>query len=297
VNRKVIEALVKSGAFDGIAERRGVARSMIFRAITPALERAASSQRERDSGQTSLLALLSGASGGTVGVEPVDDSYAEGGDWKPLELLAFEKESLGFYISGHPLDGYKNEVRRFCNALTTNATARGPRSEVTIAGVVLDFQERQAKSGGKFAFFKLEDQHGQIEFIVRTAKLTDYREVLQNGEPLMVRGTVDTPFGDGAEVRQRLLFNDARPLASIRLEKSKLVEIRVDASAVSETALQSLEVLLRQHQGPCRTRIVLEIPERSRTLLELGSEYSVNANDDLLSGIEQLFGTQSAVLH
>jgi DNA polymerase III subunit alpha len=297
VNRKVVEALVKSGAFDGIAEKRKVARSMIFRAITPALERAASSQRERDSGQTSLLALLSGDSSGTVGVEPVDDSYSEGVDWKPLELLAFEKESLGFYISGHPLDGYKNEVRRFCNALTTNATARGPRAEVTIAGVVLDFQERQAKSGGKFAFFKLEDQHGQIEFIVRTAKLTEFRDVLQNGEPLMVRGTVDTPFGDGAEVRQRLLFNDARPLASIRLEKSKLVEIRVDANSVSETALESLEVLLRQHQGPCRTRIVFEIPERSRTMLELGSEYSVNANDDLLSGIELLFGTHSAVLH
>jgi len=293
VNRKVIEALSKSGALDGIAHANNVSRPKMLRAVGPAIERAASAQRERDSGQTNLLSLLGGDGDA---VEPIDDVYQDGEDWKPLELLAFEKESLGFYISGHPLDRFKGEVRRFCNATTANATQRGPRADVVLGGVVAEFQERTAKSGAKYAFFKLEDQHGQIEFIVRTQKLNEYRDILKSGDPLLVNGQVDTPFGDGQAVRERLLFSDARPLTSVRAEKSSTLEVRLNPEEVTQNLLETLEVLLRQHQGSCRTHLLFEIPRRSRTLMELGREYSVAADDNLLSRIEQLFGAHSATL-
>jgi DNA polymerase-3 subunit alpha len=298
VNRKVLEALVKSGAFDGIAQKNGVTRGRIFGAIPSAIERAAQVQRERESGQTSLFALLGGGTTKNPTQESVDDAYDPAAEeWMPRELLAFEKESLGFYISGHPLDRYMGELRRYANCQTANCMERGPGAEVTMGGVVCEYQERMAKSGsGKYAFFKLEDQQGQVEFMVGNARLTEYREVLTSNEPLLVTGTVDAPFGDGEAVRERLRFLSARPLASVRSERSSLMDIRLNADRVTEDGLRSLEKLLRQFPGPCRTQLHLEIPKRSEALFNLPEEYKVVASDELLARIEMLFGEKVAVL-
>ncbi|MBC8131706.1 MAG: DNA polymerase III subunit alpha, partial [Deltaproteobacteria bacterium] len=156
VNRKVIEALIKSGAFDGPALAAGISRARLFGAIGTASDRAAAAQRDKESGQTSLLSLFGG--GGTPGstgsgrgngksLSSPDEAYPEADEWLPKEMLAYEKESLGFYISGHPLDRFAGEIKRFTTATTANCMEKGVRAEVTLAGVVVDFQERSMKSG------------------------------------------------------------------------------------------------------------------------------------------------------
>jgi len=311
VNRKVLEALAKSGAFDGVAVKNGVSRARLFATIGLASDRAAAAQRERDSGQTSLLALFAGASSngnghssngtgngaGKGGHGLGDDHYPEADEWFPKEVLAYEKESLGFYISGHPLDRYAGEIRRFTTATTANCTEKGVRAEVVLAGIVSNYQERPMKSGnGKYAFFTLEDHFGQIELIVNSKKVEEYREILQKDDPLLVYGTVDTPFGEGETARERLRFNDAKLLAEIRRQKSSHLDIHLNADLVSDGHLVALEKLLREHTGPCKTQLYLEIPKRSETILDLGDEYKVAATDDLLARIEQLFGQRVAVL-
>src|SRR6185295_13456173 len=164
----------------------------------------------------SLLSLFGGGGGAgdkkNSGVE--EDTYPEVDEWMPRQVLAFEKESLGFYISGHPLDRFAGEIRRFSTATTANCMERGLRAEVILAGVVVDFQERPMKSGnGKYAFFKLEDQHGQIDLMVGSKKLDEFRPVLTGDEPLLVTATVDAPMGEGETARERLRFHDARKLA------------------------------------------------------------------------------------
>jgi DNA polymerase-3 subunit alpha len=296
VNRKVLEALVKAGAFDGIATKKNVGRAKMFLAIGTAIDSANASQRERDSGQTSLLSLFSGGSVGQP--TPVaEDVYGEGEEWTPKELLAFEKESLGFYISGHPLDRFTNELRRFANAITTNCTERGGRSEVILGGVVSDYTERPIKNGtGKFAFFKLEDQQGQIEFHVGSAKLEIYRDVLTKGDPLLVTGTVDTPFGDSENPRERLRFVDAKLLASIRSERSTLMDLRLDADRLTGEQLVNLQKAIRQFPGPCAVRLRLQIAQHSETIFDLNEDWNVAASDELLARLEQLFGDRVAVL-
>ena len=129
VNRKVLEALVKSGAFDGIAaEQRGHPRRASSARSTPAIERAAAQrQRERESGQTSLLSLLAAGRASNPAPQPVETSTTTTPkNGAPRELLAYEKESLGFYISGHPLDRFVGDMRRFANANTANCMERGP---------------------------------------------------------------------------------------------------------------------------------------------------------------------------
>ncbi|HET6280336.1 MAG TPA: DNA polymerase III subunit alpha [Polyangia bacterium] len=310
VNRKVLEALVKSGAFDGVAAKSGVSRARVYGAIPLASDRAAAALREKESGQTSLLALFGAANGngngksngasrnggnGSQGLG--EDRYPDADEWLPKEVLACEKESLGFYISGHPLDRYAGEIKRFTNATTANCTEKGVRAEVVLAGIVSNYQERQMKSGnGKYAFFTLEDHFGQIELIVNSKKVEDYRDLLGRDEPLLVTGTVDAPFGDGEAARERLRFNDAKLLSEIRRQKSSLLDIHLNADIVSGDHLVALEKLLRDHAGPCRTLLRLEIPKRSETVLDLGDEYKVAATDDLLARIEQLFGNRVAVL-
>ncbi|HVZ71023.1 MAG TPA: DNA polymerase III subunit alpha [Polyangia bacterium] len=305
VNRKVLEALTKAGAFDGIAAKNGVTRARVFLAIDRASERAAEAQRERESGQTSLLALFGGgpakpngngaANGGGVGL--FEDKYPEGDEWMPKEMLAYEKESLGFYISGHPLDRFTSEIKRFTNATARNCFEKGERAEVILAGVVTSYQERPMKNGnGKYAFMTLEDQTGQVEYIVNSKKVDDYRDLLGSDDPLLVTGLVDAPFGEGEAVRERLRFMDAKLLSRIRSEKSSLLDIRLNADAVKAEQLTSLEKLLRAHAGPCRTTLRMEIPKRSESVLDLGEDYKVAASDDLLARIEQIFGERVAVL-
>ena len=294
VNRKVIEALVKAGAFDGVAAENSVTRARVFGAIGLASERAAEAQRERESGQTNLLALFAPKNGnGSNGSAVADQKYPPADEWLPKELLAYEKEALGFYISGHPLDRYAGEIRRYTNATAANCTEKGERAEVVLAGVVTSYQERPMKNGqGKYAFFTLEDRSGQIEFIVNSRKVEEHRELLSRDEPLLVTGTVDTPFGEGEAARERLRFIDAKPLSRIRAEKSSLLDIKLNADVVSEDQIKALEKVLRAHTGACKAVLRMEIPKRSETVFDLGDGYKVAASDDLLARIEQIFGAR-----
>ena len=166
-----------------------------------------------------------------------------------------------------------------------------------LAGVVAVYQERPMKNGqGKYAFFTLEDQSGQVEYIVNSKKVEEYREVLSKDEPLLVTGTVDTPFGEGETARERLRFLDAKPLARVRAEKSSLLDIKLNADVVSEDQLRALEKVLRMHSGACRAVLRMEIPMRSESILPLGDDYKIAASDDLLARIEQIFGDRVAVL-
>ncbi|MEO5768502.1 MAG: DNA polymerase III subunit alpha [Polyangia bacterium] len=306
VNRKVIEALIKSGAFDAPAQAAGVSRARTYGAIGTASDRAAATQRDKESGQTSLLGLFGGggpsASNGAGGpngqsLSSRDDSYPEVDEWLPKEMLAYEKESLGFYISGHPLDRFAGEIRRFTTATTANCMDKGVRAEVTLAGVVVDFQERSMKSGnGKYAFFKLEDQTGQIEFMVGSKKLDDYRDILTRDDPLLVTGTVDAPFGEGEAVRERLRFNDAKLLTTVRAEKSTTLDVRLNAETLTNDNLITFKRLILEHPGSCRTLLRLRIPQRSETVIDLGDDHKVAPNEELLARIDQLFGDRVAVL-
>ena len=307
VNRKVIEALIKSGAFDGQAKAAGISRARLYGALGTASDRAAAAQRDKESGQTSLLGLFGGAgaaAGPSTGrgqqARPEangDEVYPEVDEWLPKEMLAYEKESLGFYISGHPLDRFAGEIRRFTNATTANCMQKGVRAEVTLAGVVVDFQERSMKSGnGKYAFFKLEDQAGQIELMVGSKKLDDYRDILTRDDPLLVTGTVDAPFGEGDAVRERLRFNDARLLTAVRAEKSTMLDVRLNAETLTTDSLITFKRLILEHPGSCRTTLRLRIPQRSETVIDLGDDHKVAPNEELLARIDQLFGERVAVL-
>jgi DNA polymerase-3 subunit alpha len=310
VNRRVVEALIKAGAFDGVAAAgkgpngKPLSRAQLFEGTERALERAAQAQKDRKSGQTSLFGLLGGAPAAPKGQAAAggpaasgDEKYADLEEWAPKLFLANEKEALGFYITGHPLDRFQADMSRYASVNTSGLELyAGKDSQVTIGGIVTDYQDKPTKSGnGRVAFFKLEDQYGQVKAVVFPKAYEKLQPVLGGDEPLLVTGKV-VDEGEGESSDYKIFVDDAVPLAKLRSERTKSVHLYLNADAVTKAQIVELAGLLGQHRGSCSTWLHLRIPMRSETVVPLGDRYACAPSDELLTRIERLFGERVAML-
>jgi DNA polymerase-3 subunit alpha len=296
-NRRVIEALVKAGAFDGIAAAGGLHRARLFGTIEAAMERGAQDQRDRRSGQTSLFGLMEAPKKGN-GADGAPEIYPEIEEWPAKELLAFEKEALGFYISGHPLDRYRADLKRYANAATMDfAEGKRPAGPASVGGVVAAYRERPTKKGdGKIAFFQLEDAAGQLEVVVFPKTFEKVRQVLVLEEPILCTGKV-VDEGEGAQHAWKMLLEDAVPLAELRKNQTTRVDIHLDADRVTPEQIVALEAILSSSRGACQAVLHLQIPRRSETSVWLDERWKVAPSEELLARIERLFGAPVATLH
>jgi DNA polymerase-3 subunit alpha len=295
VNRRVIEALVKAGAFDALPAGAPINRPRTLAALDAAIERGASAQRDKRSGQTSLFGLFEAAPAPAGAPAVTAEVYPMVDEWSPKVLLAFEKESLGFYISGHPLDRFRADLSRYASATTADYhEGRRGAGESAIGGIVSAYRERPTKRGdGKMAFFQLEDQFGQIEVVVFPKTFEKIRHTLVSDEPILCSGKV-ADEGEGEAHVYRLLLEDAKPLAALRQEKTSRVEIHLDADRITPEQIADLKQVLEGSKGGCVTILRLRIPQRSETVINLGPDYGVTPSDELLLKLERLFGHRVA---
>jgi DNA polymerase-3 subunit alpha len=299
-NRRVLEQLVKSGALDGL----GGSRAQLLAALDAALERGASDQRDRRSGQTSLFGLM-------AAVEPIKapggdsasaghggrDVYPEVPEWTHKQLLAFEKEALGFYISGHPLDRYRGDLARYATAstsdLTSGAKAAGDHS---IGGIVSQYREMITKKGDKMARFQLEDSEGSLEVIAFPKTFEKVRHVLVSDEPLLCKGNLKNE-GTSESAEWKMLLEAATPLSELREAKTSRVDIHLNADAVSGDQIDELKTILANAtRGGCRPVLRLQIARRSVAVIPLPEAWAVSPTEDLLIRLERLFGERVATL-
>src|SRR5690606_25627323 len=194
-----------------------------------ALERGQSAQRDRAIGQASLFGLL-GGSGGTGGAtEPGKDGpYVECEPWTDKELLAGEKETIGFYVTGHPLDPYAEEIRRYASCDIGTLLARGKAGDtVRIVGVPSALRARTTKSGRLMGFATIEDLTGSVEVICfsgprrggpgrdgeprREVGFEVWQPLLESDEPLLVTGTVQFNGRDEENPTPELIADDIVP--------------------------------------------------------------------------------------
>src|SRR5262249_55181737 len=145
-------------------------------------------ERDRSSGQTSLFGLMTPEPGGA---ESQEARYPAVDEWPPKQKLAFEKEALGFYASGHPLDRYAADLRRFRATRSVDVQAREEWEEVSVAGIVSGYKEWPLKSGeGRMAVFQLEDSYGQVRVTCFAKPFAAHETLLKGDEPLLVTGKV-----------------------------------------------------------------------------------------------------------
>ncbi len=311
VNRKVIECLVKAGAFDFTQ----VARKRLFDSLDRALERGQAAQRDRAVGQASLFGALMGGAGakekgGGGGAEP----YVAGEEWPERERLQYEKEIIGFYISGHPLAQYRRELERLARPCARLGGLRKD-TKVTIGGVPLGLRERVLQSGKRMANVTIEDTSGSVPCVCFPGKdgsrseqidgkwqrgkprpgYEDWEALLKSGEPLLVHGTtqLDTRGVESDEhAKVELVVDSIESLAEVRAKRTKQLELRLAAPLATEEALTKLRELCQAHPGT--TPMVLLLTFEGRSEVTLSSAMKVANTPDLASAIDRLFGGEVA---
>lgn len=300
VNKGVVEALVQSGAFDSVHQKLEVTRGQAFAAIETAIERGKKIAADRNSGQTSLFGLLEDNDATKALSRPVSE-FPRVEPWDTRELLAREKQTLGFYVSGHPLDRYRTELKRFCTASTDTLSDLSDGTNVTVGGSVEGYRERVTKTGNRIAFFSLEDPAGRVEVIVRPRILSTegLRDVLQSGAPVLVTGTVQYERGGGgpggggggeeeAAQEAKIVLDEVHPLAESLQKKTTRVRVRLSVDKVDRRGLEALRDTLGRYPGKCPVTLELTSPEKWAAIAGIGM--SVAPTDGLLASLEKLFG-------
>lgn len=293
VNKGVCEALVQSGAFDSVHEGQKVHRAQAFAAIEAAIERGKKAAADRSSGQTSLFGLLSDEKDAQAFTNPGGSFPTGVPSWDSREQLMREKATLGFYVSGHPLDRYLDELRRFCNATTESLQEMDRGFRATIGGSVENYRERRTKTGSTMAFFELEDPSGRVEVIVRPRELDKdgVREILTSGEPVIVQGRIKHEWDRNSDEQEevKLLLDEVVLLTETLSKRARTVNLRIDVADVDRSKLETLRRTLEQFPGAIPVSLELGLPGQWRVnLRETGLR--VEPSDALLASLERLFG-------
>jgi DNA polymerase-3 subunit alpha len=282
VNKKVIESLIKCGAFDSL----GPARRAMFEALDSVLEQAAGFQREKIDGQFNLFAgeCQPGRQGNFA-----DAPIPEVPEWEELMKLAFEKDLMGFYVTGHPLMKFEDLIKSFANASASSLGNLPASSQVRIAGLVKKMKEITTKKGDRMAFVELEDLTGTIEVTVFSDLYLPNRELLQSSEPLMVTG-----IKEGENDAPKLRANEIYLLEHSPRYFSRGLLIRISALGADPKQIKDLKRILNQYKGRTPVKLHVVIPNRSETVINLGS-LACEVSDGLLGEVTKAFGDTAAV--
>ncbi len=297
VNKGVIEALLKASAFDSqVADDDKIHRARLLAALPRAVERGQRIQKEKLSGQTNLMDMFSGGGDEPSEFDPGEETYPDVEPWNPRELLDHEKGCLGFYISGHPLDHYTEDLRKFTSHTLAELAETRTRSEVVLGGIVVEYKERPLRSGdGRLAFLTLEDLTGKVEVMVSSKILPEVGEMLQSGEPLLMTAWLRYE-GDEEDRTTKARLKEVSLLADQRLSQTSEVHLTLAVDQVDRGRMEQLRAVLESQQGEARVFVHLVIPHHTETVVALGDQLTVSPTDELLLRTERLFGEKVAVL-
>ena len=285
VNKRALESLIKCGAFDSL----GYKRSQLFAILERAVEFSHVAKKERASGQRSLFSSLpgnaekSGTSFEMLRIPEIDE-------WDHLKMLANEKDVLGFYISGHPLDPYQDAIKKITPYNTETVKGAEDGLSVGLFGIVRSRKETRTKKGERMAFLVFEDQFGSLEVVCFPEFYKKFREIMDMDTPIWVEGRFKKA-DDRAGAK--IIAEGFEPLEEAIKKRTKGILIEVRADKVHYKTLEELKGLLRRHPGEYATRLVITIPDKGKVVLPLPSEYNIIVNNDLAQEIRSVLGYQA----
>ncbi len=278
VNRRVIEALIKCGALDCTGARR----AQMEDAIEMMMDQAARHQEGEAVGQVSMFDALG---------EHRDPEMRDMPEWKESQLLAYEKESVGFYISGHPLAAYESDMKRYATATTETLDQAPEGKELTICGIIAGLKPKMTKKNEKMAILNLEDLSGTVEVIVFPDLYRTSSHLLLTDTPLIVAGTLDK-----SEQGNKIKAVRVHLLADVKKKSVSRLDIRLNATGLTQDDLVRVKDILLRHQGGIPVYLRLQNPTRKESLISVGREIRVNPSDQLVREIESVLGAGSVSL-
>jgi DNA polymerase-3 subunit alpha len=275
VNRRVLESLIKSGAFDGAAPNRASMMAVLDKAI----EYGARAQRDKLSGQTGLFADAM-----TAAVE--EPALPSVPPWSKKESLALEKEALGFYASGHPLEDYAEAIKGLTRFDNGNIEEAAHGDQVALGGIILDLATKTTKKGDRFALFRLEDQYGAVKVVCWPEQFNRYKSLLQSDEIVLVRGRLELSDEGGAGAT--IVVQEIHQLERARSSAARAIVIKMPERSVTAKGLAALGDLISKHQGSAAVLLQVETDDGMTIRLRPQQFFRLNVSPELTAEIEKM---------
>src|ERR1019366_6401728 len=279
VNRKILEALIKSGACDCL----GQTRATHFAQIDRTLARAASIIADRHRGQASLFGSLEDRS------SQMPESETSLPEWPEHELLAHEKELLGFYVTGHPLTPYASILEKYALANTETLAQLPARSLTRSGGLIGAVQNGVSKKSGKpYSMVTLEDLEGSVQVLCFNENYDKYRELLTPGKAILVVGEVNV--GDD---KPKIFPQEMMPIEEAPLRFTKQVHLRLHTAHVKPEHLESVHELIAAHPGKCPLFLCFVRPTGEAVFMETHERFAVAPSRALQQAADDRFGEET----
>jgi DNA polymerase-3 subunit alpha len=328
VNKRVLESLVKAGALDQFgapvngspAPSLGTLRARLMATVDLACEHGARRQRDRDLGQAQLFGGAA-SDGGEDVADPTLAGPMNVEPWTEAQQLAYEKEALGLYWSGHPIDRVAAELKTFGAKTTADlasvaasgadngngsggpngANGGGPPYgrrnggvDVAIGGIIGAIRQLKTRKGDRMAVIMLEDPHGSVEVVIFPEAYTKAASMLESGAMVVVKGKVELD-----EETVRMMANEVLPIDAMRQKMAKEMSIKLTSPPHGRATFEALADLFAKHRGDRRVVLELELRDQQppiRLRAPLAAQVRVQPSDQLASEVERICGVGTVVL-
>ncbi|PNH80386.1 DNA polymerase III subunit alpha [Vibrio diazotrophicus] len=283
VNKRVIEKLILAGALD----RLGPHRAAMMASLNDAVKSASQHHQAEAFGQADMFGVLTDAP------EEVEQKYTQAPEWPEKVWLEGERETLGLYLTGHPINAYLKELNRYTSCRLNEATPTRRDQSITVAGLVIAARVMTTKRGTRIGLMTLDDRSGRMEVMLFSDALERYAELLEKDKILVISGQVSfDDFNGGLKMSAREVMD----MGSAREKYARGLSISIEQSQIDEQFFERFSEILTPHRaGTVPVNVYYQRPD-ARARLVLGTEWRVTPSDTLLDELQQLLGNDQVEL-
>jgi DNA polymerase-3 subunit alpha len=285
VNKRMVEGLIKAGAFDSTGARR----AQLLAVLDQAMEEGAAAQKARAHGQTSIFGEMIGSMIPMPSL--ADPALPDVPEWPPEQLLKHERELTGFYITAHPLSRFEPVLNKFATATTATLADIGDGKEVKLCGILTVIKTVTTKKGERMAYVQLEDSQGLLEVIVFPDLFRSASDLLAPERVVRVTGVVDR-----TERGTRLKATRIEALETLLAQSVSRVTVRVSDGPDAAQRLRQIAEILRRYPGPTAVSLTLRLSPELEADTDPLPNLSVMPSERLISELEQVLGKDAVVM-
>jgi DNA polymerase-3 subunit alpha len=285
-NKRTLESLIQAGAFDPLDKNR----RQLLENMETIISYGSRVQEMENSNQSDLF-----GEGGDSASAIDEPKLTEVEPWSNIERLNKERELIGFYLSGHPLDKYQEDVRIFCSHRLDTAKLEqlGDRTEVRVAGIITQVKRVTDKKGRPFAFLEMEDREGSVDVVVFNDVYDRNLGMIQEDTCVVMDGSIDTSRGG-----LQIIAKSFERIESMREKYQDQIELEVDidTTLIEDEELEEMALLFKRHQGQTNVRFNVLSKEAKRPFAMHVRKFVIDPNDELLGGLKNLIGDEAVAL-
>jgi len=287
-NRRTLEALIRAGALDNLGPNRAVMMASLENAVKSAEQ----FKRNQDLGQNDLFGTPS-ESHAEQNIE-----FAKVRPWTEGRVLEGEKETLGLYLTGHPINRYLPEIKKLCNLRLNGLQPTRRGDYVTVAGLIINIRVMKTKKGLNWAIVTLDDQSARVDVMIYSDLYEASKDILIKDQVVVAKGDISNDDFSGGLKMSGIEIN---PLIDIREQRTKFLEIKINTAYGSMLADEIIETLQPNKGGLCPVRLICHKKSTSGETvsgeLVAPGEWSVKPTDELLHNLKNISGCELVKLH